>query len=124
MVLSPAGEMATHTWSQIPDRFPTVDIDVFIVMPDHIHGLIMTGVDPELDDPRATVGAVVRWFKASVVEAYRIGVADQGWPRYEVGLFQRRFYDRIMRSDAEIANRRRYIEGNPGRWWEKYGDGS
>jgi putative transposase len=120
MAHSSAGELAVHRWTEIPKRFPTVAIDAFVVMPDHIHGLIMTGVNPDASGPEAAVGAVIRWFKTSVIAGYRDGVANHGWPRYDAHLWQGEFYDRIMRNDAEIENRRRYIEGNPGRWWERW----
>lgn len=47
-------------------------IDVFVVMPDHVHGMLFTGTNPDAEP--ATVGDVVRWFKASVHAGYRDGV--------------------------------------------------
>jgi REP element-mobilizing transposase RayT len=101
-----------------------VGLDTFVVMPDHLHGIVLTGTDPEHEDPAASVGAVVRWFKTAVLTGYRTGVIELGWPRYQKALWQRDYFDRILRSEAEVANRRRYIKGNPGRWWERYGNES
>ena len=103
--------------------YPELDLDAWIVMPDHLHGIVFCGTDPDATRNR-TVGEAIRWFKASVVEGWRIGVRDHGWPRYERHLWQRDFHDRILRTHRELASRQHYIEGNPGRWWEKYGGGS
>jgi REP element-mobilizing transposase RayT len=121
MVHTPAGRQAVERWKAIPGRFPTIDIDAFVVMPDHLHGIVMTGVNPDQDDPSATVGAIVRWYKTTMLADYRVGVRDQGWPPYRGTLWQRRFHDHIIRSDQEFATYQRYIEGIPGRWWERIG---
>jgi putative transposase len=41
--LSDAGEIAKATWNELPARFPSLGLDVFVVMPNHIHGIIMVG---------------------------------------------------------------------------------
>ena len=41
MIHSPSGAMVAIRWQAIPDRFPDVDIDAFVVMPDHIHGIVL-----------------------------------------------------------------------------------
>lgn len=107
-------------WQAISERFPDVGIDAFVVMPDHIHGIVLCGIDPDTDAPNATVGNVVRWFKASVVEAYRSGVLHHNWEPYDRHLWQRAYRDRIIRTDEECSAIRTYIEGNPGRWWERH----
>jgi REP element-mobilizing transposase RayT len=121
VVHSPAGRHAIARWQAIPERFPAVAIDAFVVMPDHVHGIVMTGADPDRVDPKATVGAIVRWYKAVLLADYRVGVRDEGWPPYHGTLWQRRFHDHIIRSEREFATYQRYIEGNPGRWWERMG---
>lgn len=122
MVHSPAGLLVSRSWMDMPDRFQTVDIDAFVVMPDHIHGIIFTGTNPDAAGVRVSVGDEVRWLKSTVARGYRTGVDCEGWVPYDTHLWHRNFYDRILRSQDELANRRRYIEGNPGRWWEQYGE--
>jgi REP element-mobilizing transposase RayT len=123
MRLNYGGSLVTDRWQAIPAAFPEIGLDAWVVMPDHLHGIVFCGTDPDARRNR-TVGEAVRWFKASVVEGWRIGVRDQGWPRYDRHLWQRDYHDRILRTERELETRRRYIEGNPGRWWEKYGDGT
>jgi len=122
LVHSSAGTMAMAQWQGIPERFPATTLDAFVVMPDHVHGILMTGVDPEPDVTKATVGEVVRWFKTAVYAAYGTGVREEGWPPYDGQLWHRDYHDRIVRNDAELAAIRAYIAGNPGRWQERHGD--
>jgi REP element-mobilizing transposase RayT len=114
MVHSPAGLLAADRWRAIPDRFPGVLIDVSIVMPDHVHGILVTGTRPGATP--ATVGEVIRWFKSSVHAGYRDGVHRLGWLPYEPHLWQRNYHDRIIRSETELVAIRTYIEANPERW--------
>ena len=116
MAHSPAGLAVIARWEAIPGRFPTVGIDMVVVMPDHLHGIVFTGTDPDTEAGRATLGEVVRSFKASVYSDYGRGVKRHGWPRYDGALWQPNYYDHIVRTDAELATIRAYIEGNPGRW--------
>lgn len=118
VVLSLAGEKAADRWRQIPGRFPDVLTDAFIVTPDHVHGILFTATDPSLDQP-ATAGAVVRWFKSTMFTDYTTGVAKSGWEPYDRQLWQRNYYDRIIRNDRELNLTRQYIDANPARWQER-----
>lgn len=46
MVLNDAGRMAQREWEQLPNRFPLVDLDVYVVMPNHLHGIVII-VNPD-----------------------------------------------------------------------------
>jgi REP element-mobilizing transposase RayT len=120
LVHTPAGATAVDRWRAIPDRFPTVAIDAFVVMPDHVHSILICGTVPNDETPKATTGDVVRWFKSSVHAAYRHGVMRLDWPAYDCHLWHRAYYDRIIRTAGEYAQYQRYIDGNPGRWWERH----
>jgi REP element-mobilizing transposase RayT len=121
MVHSPVGMVAMERWQAIPERFPMVGLDAFVVMPDHLHGIVLCGVDPEPGVRSVTVGEVVRWFKTSMFAAYGRGVREDAWFPFDGQLWHRDYHDRIIRTEAELAAKRAYIEGNPGRWWERYG---
>lgn len=56
VALSPAGAMIHNTWIRIPERFPEVLLDACIVMPDHLHGIILERC-PDVPPPDATTGA-------------------------------------------------------------------
>lgn len=115
MVLSAAGEMATMHWQNLPKRFKGIVVDAFVVMPDHLHAILITGDRANGD----TVGFVIRGYKSAVQSAYSRGVRQQGWPPYDSHLWQRDYNDRIIRNHAEFETKCRYIEGNPGRWWQR-----
>jgi REP element-mobilizing transposase RayT len=121
LVHSPAGDLAVACWESVSTRYDGVEIDAFVVMPDHLHAILFTGIDSSHDAHRDTVGFVVRGFKAQVVAGYRRGVNRDGWTPYEQHLWQRDYHDRIIRSDAELEAFRTYIAGNPGRWcdWQE-----
>ena len=116
---SPAGLFVQDAWLRLPERFPDIAIDEFIVMPDHVHGIVFTGTDPEREDRANTVGFVIRSFKNIVMSEWRRGVLERGWPRYDMKLWHRDYFDRIIRNDEELEAIREYIRGNPARWSEK-----
>jgi len=120
VVHTASGAMAIDRWEAIPGRFPDVALDAFVVMPDHVHGILVHGTSAGQEGGSATTGEVVRWFKASVHAASRSGVLRDGWPAYDRRLWQRDYFDRIIRSEHDMARYRGYIDGNPGRWWEKH----
>ena len=117
VVLSPAGDAVTQWWQGIPERCPGVAVDAFIVMPDHLHGILAMGSDPDVT-AAPTTGDVVRWLKNALLRDYADGVRRAGWEPYDRALWQRDYYDRIIRTDSELAARRAYIVTNPSRWWE------
>lgn len=124
VALSPAGLLIREIWDRIPHRFPDVRLDACIVMPDHLHGIILTGACPDVPPTYATTGDIVRWVKSSTHAGYRKGVLESGWMPYERHLWQRSYYDHIVRNDVDLNRVRAYIEANPARWAIKHGQPS
>lgn len=118
IVQSPAGLVIESWWSSIPLRFPSVMLDAYVVMPNHLHGLLMIGADPDIGEakPLPKLSDVVRWFKSMSTRDYILGVRLQGWPRFPGRLWQERYMDHIVRSDASLERIRSYIVNNPSRW--------
>lgn len=118
MALNDAGRAAAACWRAIPDHFPNAALDEFVVMPDHVHGIIaISGRDaptvPSDRHPRGTsrtLGSVVRGFKIGVTKS--LG-GDSPW--------QRNYYDIIIRDDRALQNIRRYIRDNPAHWDVEWG---
>ncbi|MDQ3656237.1 MAG: hypothetical protein M3457_14315, partial [Chloroflexota bacterium] len=73
------------------------------------HGIVLCGVDPRSVDSNSAVGDVIRWYKSSVVEAYRLGVLHQNWEPYDRHLWQRGYHDRIVRTAVEQMTIRAYV---------------
>lgn len=125
--LNDAGRMVERWWYKLPDKFPTVTVDEHIVMPNHFHGIIVISAarssgghaDPPDDEPaRVSLPRIVQWFKTMTTNAYIRGVKTAGWPRFAGRLWQRNYYERIIRNRREWHNIRRYIQNNPINWYD------
>ncbi|APG25312.1 transposase [Syntrophotalea acetylenica] len=95
-------------------------MDEYSIMPNHFHGILrIVGADPCVrlaDKANPSVRTSVQWFKTMTLAAYMRGVNNYGWPRFAGRLWQRNYYERIIRNDDELQHIRRYIESNPARW--------
>ncbi|MDQ3653582.1 MAG: transposase [Chloroflexota bacterium] len=111
---SPIGQMVGTVWQEIPGSFPKVTLDSWVLMPNHFHGLLLLDADDIETNP--TLGDVMKWFKAITTNRYIHGVRDHGWPRFDGHLWQRNYYDHIVRNDADLDRVRRYIQNNPETW--------
>ncbi len=117
MHLSPIGEIAKRCWEEIPKHFPNTEIDEYVIMPNHVHGIIIINQcrDVQLNVPtrispkKGSLSVIVRTFKAAVTtECHRIGFTDFKW--------QPSFYEHIIRNEKDLANIRDYIYNNIDRW--------
>jgi REP element-mobilizing transposase RayT len=122
--LSPAGTMVAEVWSGLDRHYP-VGVDAFVVMPTHVHGILVLGEDCDGDGlrhgstapaPSLSLSTLVQRFKTFTQHEYGRGVASQGWPRYSGRLWQQRFYDHVVRSERDLAAIREYIANNPLQW--------
>lgn len=121
-----AGEMIGDWWERLPGKFPTASLDAFVVMPNHIHGIVLLDAgaagdaveaDPGVRPQRIpTLSTVVQWFKTMTTNAYIQGVRDQAWLPFDRRLWQRNFYEHIVRSEDDMERVRAYIADNPAQW--------
>jgi REP element-mobilizing transposase RayT len=174
IVLNDAGEMIVRWWLELPNKFPNVNVDIFVVMPNHFHGIIFiqdstvgadlpVGADlrvgltspakpipsdgifprngggyvdpPQPTDPsvradlrvapdlpqqrfNAPLSQMIQWFKTMTTNEYIRGIKQLGWKPFDRRLWQRDYYEHIIRSDNELDRIARYIESNPARWSE------
>ena len=118
--LNAAGRVIEETWASLPSRFPSVLLDAYIVMPDHLHAILFLGYDPDTRE-ELSLSDVIRVFKSVSTNRYIAGVKQEGWPRFDERLWLKSFHDRIGRSERELEAKRLYIERNPARWSEKRG---
>ena len=101
-------EAVRLAWHAHPIRFPTIALDEFTVMPNHVHGIIILG-DAASSVP--TLGKVVRAFKSiSAIEA------NKALDRSDQPFWQRGYYDHIIRDDGDLNRIRRYIRDNALNW--------
>lgn len=106
--LSPIGQIARDTWRRIPAQFPGVELDAFVVMPDHVHALLMLPERPEAE--AISLSSIVGWAKS---RSSRDINAVRGTPGARV--WHTSFHDSILRDAEALGRIRRYIELNPRR---------
>jgi len=105
---SAVGAIVSQQWLGISESFSTVDLDLHIIMPNHIHGIIV--LQPS-DEVQITLGNIIRQFKAKSTTAVRRFLSDP-----EVRLWQRNYYEHVVRSTDDLDRMRVYIKGNPSNW--------
>lgn len=127
VICSEAGIIIDDVWRGLVERFPSVVMSDHVVMPNHVHGIVVftdarrgaacrAPDDPDLKAKGAassapTLGEVLRAFKSiSAVSVNRV-LGRQGIP-----LWQRNYHEHIIRSEDDLANIRQYIANNPLKW--------
>jgi REP element-mobilizing transposase RayT len=117
--LTPMGEIAKRCWEEIPKHFPNVELDEHVVMPNHIHGIIVLndhGRDVQLNVPtrlsprRGSLSVIIRTYKAAVTAECR----DKKYSEFR---WQSRFYDHVIRDGQDLDRIREYIIENPIKWY-------
>ena len=123
VVLSDVGKIAEKCWKEIPHHFHGVDLDAYIIMPNHLHGIVIInnpsrrGVQlnaptedvPRLSPRKGSLSIIVRTFKAAVTtKCRRSSIAGFSW--------QRGFYEHVIRNDGDLHRIRTYIQNNPLKW--------
>lgn len=113
-----AGQLIHNTWFEIGDRFPMISLDEFITIPNHIHGLFCLNIPSGVDDIPGNVSIpdILQWFKTKTTYDYSQKVHGEVWTPYNKKLWQRSFYDRIVRDSRELQRIRIYIRDNPINW--------
>ena len=124
MISSEAGHMVEEEWLKTPAVRPQVQLDEFVVMPNHFHGIIMIGnesgtvgatrrVAPTIGPPAGpmvgSIGAMMAQFKSIATKRMRaLGHSSFAW--------QRNYYEHIVRDEDSLNRIREYILTNPLRW--------
>ena len=140
MALNDAGNIVQDVWYQIQGHFPHVITDEFVIMPNHIHGILMTGLGGMIDGAGGmidgeggmtpplrslnsigdnewcenrvpTIGQIVGYFK--YVSTKKINeIRNSGIQK----IWQRNYYEHIIRNESELAKIHKYIQNNPLNW--------
>jgi len=114
VALNDSGRAVLSVWDDLTSRFPMIETDAFVIMPNHVHGIIIVGaqfIAPfEGSMNRApTLGEIVRFFKAVCTRVIRINHhANFSW--------QRNYYEHVIRDNNSLKLIREYIVTNPLRW--------
>lgn len=139
MELNDAGRMVDRVWHELPVFYPNIHVDAFIIMPNHIHGIIIinshnnVGAGPRAcpEAPSAIDGQprgvaptkiklslpdVVHRFKSMTTKKYINGVKQNNWQPFPDKLWQRNYYEHVIRNDIDLKETREYIMNNPQKW--------
>jgi putative transposase len=121
-LLTPAGEMVDAKWRAIAERFPMVELGPHVVMPNHMHGLIHIDAPgsgtPVSDKQSKSIGSIIQWFKTGTTYDYISGVKTEGWPSFAGRLWQRNYWEHVVRHERDYDRIADYIEANPFLWNE------
>ena len=182
MRLNEAGQMIQRVWQELPQTFPTIEMDYFVVMPNHLHGIVVINARPPphsapshsndipvgtplvgaqnrdaqgtahvpvgvplvgtqgqdaretrrvptrgtategrfgvatAQDARVSLGDVIGACKSLTTVEYIRGVKTRNWPPFHGRLWQRNYYEHVVRNDESLLKIRQYILDNPARW--------
>jgi putative transposase len=141
MKLNKVGEIIRWEWLELPKRFRFIELGMFVVMPNHFHGILIFhengGVtrqsSPQSPDGKllflnqselerdgsplpngpqpASLGAIISQFKSRVTKRLWKTPSLQGKP-----IWQRNYYEHIIRNEKDLRNKTEYIEANPMLW--------
>ena len=143
MILSDWGRLVVACWEEIPTHFPNVDRDAFVLMPNHMHGIIIiteVGAGSPCPAPamgaetaplqsrvvgagspcptstvttiqKPTLGQIVAYFKYQSTKQIN---QRRGTPSTRI--WQRNYFEHIIRTERVLQTIRRYIQNNPARW--------
>lgn len=151
MRLNDMGQMVDIWWRKIFDRYNNISADEYIIMPNHIHGIInIVGAIPcnrpvnnvknetaihddrgenmvlrrgenmvsplRISNTYAGLGQYVSWFKRMSTTEYIQHVKNDNWQPFDKRIWQRNYYEHVIRNDAELNRIRQYIIENPLKW--------
>ena len=109
-VPKPIGKIVLSVTKEISAKYPTVKVDHFVVMPNHIH-LLLSIENGGTGDPSPTVGTVIGWYKYSISKQ-----ANQALGTVGTAIFQRSYHDHVIRNEKDYTEIWEYIENNPRKW--------
>jgi putative transposase len=128
MRLNDIDKIVAEQWYVIPERFPTIELDAFVVMPNHIHGIFANILETPPTETRSSNSTAskksVPTAMGNVVGAYKslcvyhvLDWIKHNQPNRILGKFwQRNFWEHIIRDEDELNHIREYIYLNPRRW--------
>jgi len=137
-ILSESGMIAENCWKEIPNHFEDVELGTFVIMPNHMHGIIFIlekthniigqthafdSISPALDIQNnksnidlmhSKLSNIIGSYKSSVTKEINRTIKQSGFK------WQTSFHDHIIRNEKEMQNIADYIELNPANWEEDF----
>ena len=112
MHLNLAGFAVNECWYQIPEHYPNVILLDFVIMPNHVHGIIEITNQGQLKSK--TIGSIVRGFKIGVTKWFRQNLKNT----FPIGksIWQRNYWEHVIRNQESYIEIAQYIKNNPLSW--------
>ncbi len=121
MQLNKIGKIVEQCWEKTPKHFNRIELDEYIVMPNHVHGIIIINSNDvgnadlrslqKNDRTKMLLSKVIHGFKSTVTRKIRKQLNEYAFA------WQRSFYDHIIRNEKSLYKIRNYIHNNPIRWY-------
>ena len=136
MNLNQFGKIVKQYWLEIQKHFNNIELDEYIIMPNHVHGIVVirnakpfVGNDHRVVPFNNQVGhdgptlrntqllfRIIQWFKTITTNVYIKGVKNKQYPRFNKRIWQKSFYDHVIRNEFDLNRIRQYIRDNPLNW--------
>ena len=124
MILNDAGRMIESEWLALKKRFANIELHEYVVMTNHFHAILEIIEKDERATTRVapttnkTVGDMIDAFKSITTVEYIRGVNNHEWNRFEGKLWQRNYWEHIIRDEESYERIAAYIAQNPDKWNE------
>ena len=97
-------------WLDLRKRFDDICLHEFVVMPNHIHGII------EITSKDTNLGGIIGAYKSITTNKYIKGVRENNWKPFDYRLWQRNYYEHVIRNEISHLQINDYIKYNPEKW--------
>jgi REP element-mobilizing transposase RayT len=128
IILNAPGLMIKKWWLELNIKFENIKLHDFIIMPNHFHGIIeiVKRTPPENLNEAKNIDSfsqtplpeMIQWFKTMTTNEYIHGVIQKAWKPFESKVWQRNYYEHIIRDRQDFLNTVDYICENPLKWDE------
>ena len=108
-----------ESWYALPERFAGLTLDEFVMMPDHVHFIIH--LEGNVEKP-TTLGRIVGAYKSLTTVGWLRHIESLGSAGIELSgrIWQRDYYEHVIRDPFELEQKRQYIRDNPLRWQQRH----
>ena len=110
--LTPQGKIAEKILLSVNQKYPAVKVDKYVIMPNHIHIIFVIDSNGR-GNPSPTISTVMGWLKYNITKTI-----NQYLGNSENKIFQRSFYDHVIRDEQDYFKIWNYIDTNPAKWQE------
>jgi putative transposase len=107
-----AHAMIDKYWLELTNKFINIKLHEYVIMPNHFHGII----EIKKQNNEVILSSIIQWFKTMTTNAYINGVKHNNWQKFNQRLWQRNYYEHIIRDEISYIKISEYIINNPSNW--------